>query len=268
MTDPLPIRLTQAELQLVVRALKIETLPGIAPDLLVGFDEEQRQTALRIADQTLRARRYVGWNSDLQHVINPALADLLLDYAHPTATLFVDTALPTGRAMPFLYVFSERGIYEQCQPEPDVLQFRMLTGSEELERRLSPHLPEGPARWHGQIKQQLLSETLRLVSQDEQAARRFFETALPRELAEELAAAYHAPCVVQYIACWNPLPTAEHPEPQAALTIVQGEAHAFLLWVEEPERGETSLVRVDPFSADRLRQYVKQIVPLFIGTKS
>lgn len=267
MPDPLPIRLTQAELQLLLHALEIETLPGIAPDLLVEFDEAQRKVALKVADQTLRARLYVGWNSDLQHVINPALADLLLDYAHPVATLFVDTGLPTGRAMSFLYVFGERGIYEQCQPEPDVLQFRALSGSEELEQRLSPRLVEEsvaqPERWQGQIGQRVLNGVLRLVGEDVNLAQRYFATALPSELAQALAEAYHAPRVVQYIACWGNNSATEQLELRAALTILQGAARAFLLWVEEPERGEEAWVRVTLFSVDTLRQYIKQMVPSF-----
>lgn len=268
MSDLLQVRFTQAELQLLLHALEIETLPGLATDLLAGFNEEQRKTALIIADQTLRARRFVMWNSDSQHVINPTLASLLLDYARPSATLFVDTRLPTGRAMPFLYVSGKQGIYEQCQPEPDVMQFRVLASSTELEQRLSPHLPdENPPqseRWQGQIKQRLLNEVLRLVGQNEDAARRSLATVLSLELASALASAYHAPLVVQYIACWHSIPTQIHAEPQTALTILQGATHAFLLWVMEPELGETSLVRIDPFSTNMLRHYIQQIVSSFV----
>lgn len=271
MANPLPIRLTQAELQLLLYALEIETLPGIAPDLLAGFDEGQRRVALKVADQTLRARLYVGWNSDFQHVINPALADLLLDYAHPTATIFVDTGLPTGRAMPFLYVFGARGIYEQCQPEPDILQFRALSGSEELERRLSPRLAEEhvtrPERWQGQIEQRVLNGVLHLVSEDVNLAQHYFATVLSSELAQALAEAYHEPRVVQYIACWGYSPSTEQLELREALTILQGEARAFLLWVEEPELEEASPVHVELFSAERLRQYIKQMTGAFVDIR-
>jgi hypothetical protein len=267
MSEPILIRLTQPELALLMRSLKIETLPGIADDLLAGLNEEQRKEALAVAEQTLRARRFVGWDSDLQRVINPLLANLLLDYAHPNATIFVDTGLPTGRGIPFLYVFGEQVIYEQCQPEPDILQFRVLTSTTELEQRLSPRLPEEevaqPDLWQGQMRQQLLNEALSLVSQDEDAARRSFESALSSELAQALAAAYHAPRVVQYMACWNNVPTKENPLPRAALTILQGSEHAFLLWVEEPELGKEALVHVEAFSAASLSSYVQRIVSPF-----
>lgn len=270
MSDPILIRLTQPELQFLMRSLKIEYLPGIAVDLLVGLNEEQRKEALAVAEQTLRARRFIGWGSDLQRIINPLLADLLLDCAHFSRTLFVDTGLPTGRGIPFLYVCGKQGIYEQCQPEPDILQFRILSNSEELERRLSPRLIEErwlvqPERWQGQIRQKLLNEGLRLVGQDENSARLCFEAVLPPELAQALATAYHAPRVVQYIACWNTVPTKEHPELRAALTILQGSEHTFLLWMGEPERGEESLVHVEPFIDAYLRNYMKQIILLFTG---
>ena len=268
MPDPILIRLTQPELELLMHSLNIASLPGIADDLLVGLNEEQQKGARASAEQTLRARRFVGWDSDLQRVINPLLANLLLDYALPTATLFVDTGLPAGRATPFLYVRGQQGIYEQCQPEPDILQFRVLSNSEELERRLSPHLPEErfaqPEHWQGRIMQRLLSNVLRLVSRDENSARRYFEAVLPSELAQALAVAYHAPRAVQYIACWHTIPTKEHPAPRAALTILQGSEHAFLLWVEEPERREAAMVHVEPFLTASLSKYIKKIVPLFM----
>jgi hypothetical protein len=263
--DPILIRLTQTELQLLLRSLEITTLPGIADDLLAGLNEEQQKEALVVAEQTLRARRFVGWDKDLQRVINPFLANLLLDCTHPDYTLFVDTALPTGRGIPFLYIFGKHGIYEVCQPEPDIVQFRIVGSTEELERRLSPRLPEVlPAEsgfWSGRIKQKLLNTSLSLAGQDEEAAFRSFKTVLYFELAQALAAAYHAPRVVQYIARWQAVPTKEQPRPQAALTILQGSEYAFLLWVEDPERGEESPVSVELFHSDSLRRYIKQVVP-------
>lgn len=264
MPDPILIRLTQPELQLLMRSLKIKTIPGIADDLLTGLNEEQQKEALVVAEQTLRARRFVGWDKDLQRVINPWLANLLLDCSLPDHTLFVDTALPTGRGIPFLYIFGKQSIYELCQPEPDVVQFRIVGSTEELEQRLSPRLqevlPMERGFWNGRIKQKLLNTALRVVGQDEESAFRSFKIALPFELAQALAAAYHAPRVVQYIARWQAVPTQEQPGPQAALTILQGAEQAFLLWVEEPERGEESPVSVELFQKALLRRYIKQLV--------
>jgi hypothetical protein len=267
MPDPVIIRLTPAELMLLMRSLKIETLPGLAPDLFAGLDEEQRQEALQVAEQTLRARRFVGWAGNQQRIINPTLANLLLDFAHPRYTLFVDTELPGGkRGIPFLYVFGEQGIYEQSQPEPGVVQFGVIAGRDALMRRLSPRLPEErpaePERWRGHIKQKLLNGVLR-IRDDEKIVFRYLASALPLELAEALAASYHAPQVVQYIASWQAIPTEEHPRPGAALTILQGPEHAFLLWVERPDLGEEAPVYVQLFSAPSLREYIEKVVPSF-----
>ena len=248
-----------------MRSLEIKTLPGIADDLLTGLNEEQQKEALVVAEQTLRARRFVGWGKDLQRVINPLLTDLLLDCTHPGHTLLVDTALPTGRGIPFLYIFGDHGIYELCQPEPDIVQFRIVGSTDELERRLSPRLsevrPKESGFWSVRIKQKLLNTALGVTGQDEEAALRSFRAALPFELAQVLAAAYHAPRVVQYIARWQAVPTKEHPRPQAALTILQGSEHAISLWVEEPERGEESPVSVELFQGASLHRYIKQVVP-------
>lgn len=267
MSDPVIIRLTPAELQLLMRSLKIEMLPGLAPDLFAGMNEGQREEALEIADQTLRARRFVGWTNGQQRVINPTLVNLLFDFAHPRFTLFVDTELPGGkRGIPFLYVFGEQGIYEQCQPEPGVLQFGMITDRSVLVRRLSPHLteerPAEPERWRGHIKQKLLNGVLRMRG-DEKIVFRYLASALPLELAEALAASYCAPQVVQYIACWQGIPTEEHPRPGAALTILQGPEHAFLLWVERPDLGEDAPVYVQLFSTTSLWEYIEKVVPSF-----
>lgn len=265
MSDPFLMRLTQPELLLLLQALELETLPGLTSDLLAGLDDGQRTMALRVADQTLRARRYVGWSSHTQHVVNPALADLLFDYADPIATLFVDTALPTGRAMPFLYVFGTQRIYEQCQPEPDVLQFRVLPSSGELEQRLIPRLVETqvsqPERWQGQISQRLLLDLLQRIRKNDVFVRQVFEAVLPSELAQALAAAYTTPQVIQYLACWTPVPDTEHPEPQASLTLVQGETHAFVLWTNRAKtQQEDAFVHVSLFSAATVRHYIKSLL--------
>ena len=265
MPDSIVIRLTQAELHLLKHSLAIETLPGIAFDLLVGLSEDQRKEAVKLAEQTLRARCFVIWGRNGQHAIDPAVANLLLDYAHPGSTLFVDTALPSGRVVPFLYVFGARCTYEQCQPEPDIVQFRVFADRDELVQRLTPQLPEeqpaDPEQWRGQIQQRLLNKALHFAQQDEQAACGILATVLPLELAEALTASYHSPQVIQYLARWQGVPTQEHREPRAALTILQGPEHAFLLWVEHPEQGEKSLVRVHPFFGIALSNYLEQVVP-------
>src|SRR5689334_19781980 len=95
---------------------------AISAPLLAGVDEASRAQALTCADHSLRARGMVGWDDRARRSIAPMIASILLDYAQPRYTLFVDTYLVSTRAMPFLYVFGEHATYEQCQPEPDVLQ--------------------------------------------------------------------------------------------------------------------------------------------------
>jgi hypothetical protein len=121
-----PIRFAPEELYLLQRALGIDALPGMKPDILDGFSEEQKQEALICADHTLRARNWIGWRDARERVVNPVLAAILRDYADSHHTIFVDTLVNSRRMMPFLYVFGEQGIYEQCQPEDNVLQFRVL----------------------------------------------------------------------------------------------------------------------------------------------
>src|SRR5579859_7611136 len=111
-----PIRLSPEELYLLQRALGIECLSGMKPDILEGLSDEQRQVALVCADHTLRARNWIGWRDAQERVIHPVLATILHDYANPRHTIFVDTLVDSRRVMPFLYIFGERGIYEQCQP--------------------------------------------------------------------------------------------------------------------------------------------------------
>lgn len=263
--DSLLLRLTQAEVSLLLHILDLSTLPGLAADLLEGLDEAQRRVALSVAEQTLRARCLIGWTGDKRRVLHPGLASLFRDYACPLSTLFVDTALPAGRGIPFLYVFGQQGIYEQCQPEPDIVQFRALTDRDEMVQRLSPRLPErllaDPERWCGRIQQCVLNSALRIVRHDRQGACRLFASTLPLQLAEALAEAYHAPRVVQYVACWQTVPGAEQRVLQAALTIIQGPKQTFLLWVEQPEQGETSLVQVRPYFSNILRHYIERLVP-------
>lgn len=261
--EPTLVRLAQAELQLLMQFLGIETLPGIAADLLPEMNAEQRAASLAVAEQTLRARHFIRWGNDAQRAVDPWLANLFLDYARPHSTLFVDTALSGTRAMPFLYVSGQQGIYEQCQPEPGVLQLRVLNDSAELEQRLFPRLaemkPREPACWQGRISQKLLNEVLPLVSHDERTAQRRLASVLPAELAVALVAAYREPRVVQYLACWLNVPTREHSEPRSALTILLGTQHAFLLWKGESERGITTDVDVELFSVHALRAYIKQL---------
>lgn len=165
------------------------------------------------AEHTLRGRKLVGWGDAQQRVIYPTLAQILLDYAHPRSTLFVDTSLVFTRVLPFFYVFGEHAIYECCQPEPDVLQFRVLTSRDELEMWLYPDLGEreqaAEDSLQGYIVQKVLQEGVKVAREDKGAAALLFAGALSQALAEQLAEAYHAPKVVQYMARWSQAPQKE-----------------------------------------------------------
>jgi len=265
MSEALILRLTSEELCLLQRNLAIDELPGIATDLLPGLNDVQKTQALTTAEHTLRGRNLVGWDDAQQRVIHPVLAQVLLDYAHPRHTLFVDTYIVSTRVLPFFYVFGEQAIYEHCQPEPDVLQFRILASHEELGMWLYPNLgqPELSTEDAGQehIVQCVLNAGVKVVQEDEQAAYRLFSDALSQPLAKQLAAAYHAPKVVQYMARWQQTPTPEHPIPNAALTILQGQEQSYLLWLEEPEKGEDALVAVQPAISTNLRSCLAQMLP-------
>ncbi|MBV9713365.1 MAG: hypothetical protein JO011_20880 [Ktedonobacteraceae bacterium] len=246
---------------------------------------------MRTAAHTLRARGLVGWDETQRPCINPAVSEMLLDYAHPRYTLFGDTSVASTRVIPFFYIVGKQAIYEQCQPEPDVVQLRILS-QEELWKRLYPDLrqeepseekdPDGvgspftsPSNQEphgvgvpftspstqGQIIQSILNEGVKLAREDQERASQLFSNSLPQPLAEKLAAAYHKPLVVQYIARWEQVPTQKHPTPDAALTILQGPEQSFLLWVEELHKGKQAPVAVHLAANNLLQTYITQVLP-------
>ncbi len=264
MPESIILRLAAEELCLLQSVLQINELPGFEANLLSELDDTSRVQALRTAEHTLRARELVGWDEIQRPHVNPVVAEVLLDYAHPRYTLFVDTYLTSRRVMPFFYVVGEQAIYEQCQPEPDVVQLRVLD-QEELWKRLYPKLeqneaPDGEAV-QGEIIQSVLNKGIEVAREDTEAASRLFSASLPQPLAEKLAEAYSEPDVVQYIARWEQVPTEEHPAPDAALTIVQGSASSYLLWIEEPNKGQEARVAVRPAIRTLLQSYIMQMLP-------
>ena len=280
MVESLLLRLTVEELCLLQGSLGIDELPGFETNLLSELDDAQRIQALRTAAHTLRARGLVGWDETAHPRLHPAVAAIVLDYAHPCYTFFVDTFVASKRVLPFLYVIGQQAIYEQCQPEPDVLQLRVLD-QEALWKRLLPKLrqeqppdsigpdavgarfisPSDTEAWQGEMIQSVLQVGVEVARENEEAAYRLFANFLSQPLAQRLAAAYHNPEVVQYMARWRQTPTQEHPLPEAALTIVQGQEWSFLLWVEEPQKGDEALVAVRPAAHTLLQAYIMQLLP-------
>ncbi len=270
MPENIVLRLTPEELYLLQSALGIDELPGFDSDLLAKLDDVQREQALATADHTLRARGLVGWDETRHRMVNPTLAALLLDYAHPRYTLFVDTYIASTRVAPFLYIFGSpdniggQAIYEQCEPEPDVLQLRILASYEELEQRLYPKLPQeqrGAAYLQGRIVQRELNAGVKVARENPTLAQQIFSISLESPAATELAIAYHEPQVVQYMARWKQTPTMDHPTPNVALTILQGPKRSYLLWVEEPSPGEMAMVMVQRASAELLQSYLTRLLP-------
>lgn len=265
MAKPILLRLAVEELCLLQKALGIEELPGFEANLFSMLDDAQRVQALRTAAHTLRARGLVGWDETAHPRMNPVVAEMLLDYAHPQQTLFVDTYVVSTRAIPFLYVVGKQAIYEQCQPEPDVLQLRILLDEEQLWRRLFPKLeqkePMSGEMWHGKITQNMLYKGVEVAREDQEAACQLFSNFLTLPLAARLAEAYHDPKVVQYMGRWEQTPTQQRLFPDAALTILQGQEWSFLLWVEEPQKGDEALVVVQPAENNLLQAYILQVLP-------
>ncbi len=276
MSEPILLRLTAEELCLLQGALGIDVFPGFEANLLSELDDVQRTQALRTAAHTLRARGLVGRDETSRPRINPVVAEILLDYAQPWYTLFVDTYVVSTRVLPFLYVVGKQAIYEQCQPESDVVQLRVLD-QEKLWKRLYPKLeqqepsddiepnsvgvPFISPSWQGEIIQSVLKAGVEVARENEEAASRLFSNSLSQPLAERLAAAYHDPKVVQYMARWEQTPTQEHQLPEVALTILQGQEWSFLLWVEEPQKGDEARVVVRPATHNLLQACIMQLLP-------
>jgi hypothetical protein len=262
------LRFAPEELYLLQRALRIEVLPGMKPDILEGFSEEQKREALACADHTLRARNWIGWQDAQQRVINPALATVLSDYASPLHTIFVDTQIGSKHVMPFLYVFGEQGIYEQCQPEDNVLQFRLLQDRQALVQRLSPRSIAEPATdsvgVRGKIKQCILTEGLKGIHKDIEITRLCFARSLPAILAADLALAYQQPRLVQYLACWDKTPSHDHTSPLVAFTILVGQKQTHVLWVEEPAQRDNAVVTIMPATSQLLAVCIEELLPPFI----
>jgi len=260
-----PIRFALEELYLLQQALNIEVLPGMKPDILDGFSQERRQEALTCADHTLRARNWIGWRDANERVIHPVLVTTLRDYASSHHTIFVDTLINSRRAIPFLYVFGEQGIYEQCQPEDNVLQFRLLEDCREVRRRLSPRsiveATQDQVNVRGTIKLSTLKEGLKMVREDVETAHGCFAKALPDILAADLACAYHEPKIVQYLACWNKSPSSDHSDPLVTFTILVGPKQVYVLWVEEPAKGDDALVRAMPATSQLLNICIEKLLP-------
>ncbi len=265
MADEILLRFAPEELALLQEVLRIKEFPGLLPDMLHELSEEKRTEAMLIADHTLRARSFVGWNHEQRRIINPAISAILLDYANPQHTIFVDTFISAGRGIPFLYAFGEQGIYEQCQPEPDVLQLRVLPDQQELQERLTPHLTSEPlpeaSNLQGHITYQTLAQGLSAIHENVEKAYLLFAGTLPSELALALTAAFHKPHIVQYIARFSNVPTPQDPLPTAALTILQSRNKVYLLWIEEPLQGDSSQVAVMVATSLLIQHYIHMVIP-------
>ncbi|GCE11285.1 hypothetical protein [Tengunoibacter tsumagoiensis] len=260
-----PLRFTREELALLQQALHLSSLPGLPDNLLASLPEEQQAQIIQAADHSLRARTLVGWNSAGERVIDDRLQALFHDYARPDATLFVDTLVAGKRQLPFLYVFA-RALYEQCQPEPAVYQLRLFSYYHELLQRLTPVISLRSAQrfeeLSGEITQSLLTEGVKIAQQNREKASALFATSLPDKLAETLARAYAEPAeVIQYLARWRPLPSAEQTKPEAALTIILFHQQIFLLEVDNPDQGTNAHVTVKAATPRMLEQAITQILP-------
>lgn len=266
MSAQLRLRFSQEELDYLRKVLDLEQMPGLARrgEQARNLPEEQRQLLLLTADRSLRARGLVGLLDNDRRSINPLVAGLLRAYAQPQPALFLSTIRTGWGRGQWLYVFNEQIIFEQCEPEPGVLQFLVLNKQADFQERLS-HLLQFPQPANGTAPGKLrlagdasrpyrvqvaesepesenglepgrlscesLARGVDLVRRNPEQARQIFARELPAPTAEALVEAYSTVQVTHYLSRWSP--RTGHVE--ATLTILQDIKQAFLLSLESAD---------------------------------
>ena len=257
------LRLSNEELIYLLQTMRIDNFPGLDPDPLVALNESQKSLVISVADHALRARGLVSWDGEKQRYIDPEVASLLSECSRPEQTVFVDLLDANKRVNRLLYLFGSASIVEQYEVEPQVQQYLQMQSREEFLKRLQTLLI-GERRVlasdlpQGEMSQDLWSEVLHAVRADKDEAGASLARALPEETARELAKALRNLRQLAYLARWTQAPSAEHRDPDLSLTVIQGQAQIFILWLEKPG---VSNWRVIPASSEQVWEYIVKLLP-------
>ncbi len=238
MSDALLFRFAQEELVYLMRALRINTMPGLEPEPLANLNEDHQALALAVADRTLRARGTISWGSQEQRSVNPIAAGVLRDSASPRYSLLVDILRSDQLNLRYIYAFSERAAIEHCVPEPGVHQFVAVPTVEQFSQHLRKllaieEMPHSAGK-AGYVSQERLEAARVVASTNVGETIHILSAELPAETASMLAATLHAPNAFQHLTLWPGAPDqANNREPGASLMVVQGDDSLFLLWKED-----------------------------------
>lgn len=264
MSDHLLLRFANEEMICLLHLLHIPDFPGLAPEPLKSLTESEKALLISSADHTLRARGLVQWRDGTERAIDPLVSNLLQECARPRYTLFLDMLEAGSSIRQRLYLFGEKVTVEQCEPEPGVQQYLLLSSREDVAQRLLASIlleqAEGSALLPGgELEADLWKQALKLAFQNPVRAASLLATRLPNQTAQAIAAAIHDLQQVQYLALWKQTPSGLREDPLRAMTLVRGQNQFFLLWMEDPENG---LLQALPANAETVWKYLARLIPL------
>lgn len=189
MADALLVRLAREELVYILRALQINTIPGLGSHPLGSLTNEQRAAVMDMADRTLRARGLVVWQDAGARELNASISGLIRAFAQPRYT-FALTVRQGEQMLPqTIIAFTSVVAVEMSLAEPGVHQFYALntpmdilaTVTEQL--RLDLSVPSGTDA--AQLPQNQWQQVFAAANADR--APLLAQMRLPASLAQALA---------------------------------------------------------------------------------
>lgn len=257
MPNSVLLRFASEEMIYLLRALRIANFPGLDPEPLKELVDSEKSLLMLAADHTLRARGLIRRQGETEREIDPFIAKVLLECSQPRYTLFLDL-----RDTRLLHIFGAEIIAEQCEPEPGVQQYLVMSAREAYQARLQglivPERGDGSSSTlpGGRISLEHWKEVLGTAHIDE--ARALLASSLPPQTADALLEAIREKRQLHYLALWKQTPDAGQSSPEATLTIVTGRKQLILLYTEKPD---DLWLTVQPASAEQVWEYVIRLLP-------
>lgn len=262
MSEALLVRFAQEELVYLLRALKIDTLPGLEANPLVNLDHDHQALALAVADRTLRARGSISWQNSEHRQVDAIVAGILHDCACPEYTVLVDTIGTDGLNLRALYTFGGRAIIEHVIPEPGIHQFMVFSSLRDVLTQLHGLIVvEGKEKARSivsYLSQEQLARAHEVAPNSPDKAMLILTDTLPAEIAQDLASVLSGEVQIQHLALWVGTPKQfQNNEPETVLTIIQGVADLFLLWKEKKGTVQFEVISA---TVQQARQYIQRLL--------
>lgn len=256
MSEAVILRFAQEELVYLLRALRIQAIPGASATALGTLDADHIALAMANADRSLRARNAVLLEGPEQRKLDPVVAGLLRACVGARYTLLAEWLDGNTSGQRFLYSFADYAIVEHSVPDPDIHQFTAFADTHAAVDRVHALLETTGARpgngAPGRLSNGAWMAARAVAAASSARAQQVLATELPAQTAAGLAESLTQTFQARHLALWPGVLDDQHPhDPQATLTVISGAGGTYAVVLTAPG-GALSVEPADPALATRI----------------